>query len=83
MKTSEKQNLKKNLRRIGLFMLIVLVPNCFVCVLLMYLGVAQWLNIFVLVVLMFALFFLYTWVMQKLDRKKEERLKNKKDPFSD
>ena len=83
MKTSKKQNLKKNLKRVGLFMLIVLVPNCFICVLLMMLKVPQWLNIFVLVVLMFVLFFLYTWVMQKLDRKKDERLKKKKDPFSD
>ena len=82
MKTSEKQILKKNLKRLGLFMLIVLLPICVVCVLLIPV-LPMWQNVMVLVVMMLVLFLFYSWLWQKIDRRTEERLKKKKDPFSD
>ncbi len=84
MKNTEKQELKKKLSRLGLFLLIVFLPVLVVSILLTYVaGVPQWLNILVLVLMMFVLFFFYTWICSKLDNRKAERLKKKKDPFSD
>lgn len=83
MKSSEKQELKKKIKRIGLFLLIVFFPAMIVSVLLLWAQVPQWLNILVLVVLLFILFAVYVFVCDKIDKKKAERLSKKKDPFSD
>ena len=83
MKTSEKQELKKNIKRLGLFLLIVFLPVAIVCTILFYLSIPQGAIIAILVVLLFILFFIYLWIYGKLDQRKEERLKRKKDPFSD
>jgi len=85
MKTTEKQELKNKLKRIGLFVLIVFLPICIVCTLLyVYVpGIPPWLVGMVLVIMMFVSFFFYTWIMGKLDKKKAERISKKKDPFSD
>lgn len=83
MKSTEKQELKRKLKRLGLFLLIVIVPVFFVCVGLQYADVPQWLNILVLVIVMFIFFFIFCAVCAKLDKKKQERLSKKKDPFSD
>ena len=84
MKNSEKQELKRKLGRVGIFMLIVFLPITVVEVLLIYAGVRQqWIHIMILVLLMFILFFLFSFILTKLDKRKEERMKKKKDPFSD
>ena len=83
MRSTEKQELKKKMKRLGLFMLIVFIPALVVCALLIIAKVPQWLNILVLVILLFVLFFFYLWICSKLDKKKEERLNKKKDPFSE
>lgn len=83
MKNSEKQELKKKIKRLGLFLLIVFLPTCVVAVLLAWAKVDMWLNVFVLVVMLFLLFALFIWACQKLDEKKQERMSKKKDPFSD
>ena len=83
MKSTEKQELKRKIRRVGLFLLIVFIPALAVSIALYFAMVPQWLNILVLVVMLFILYFLYAFVCDKLDKKKEERLKNKKDPFSE
>ncbi len=83
MRTTEKQELKKNIKRLGLFLLIVFLPVCLVCATLFYLNVPQGANIAILVVLLFILFFIYLWICGKIDQRKAERLKKKKDPFSD
>ena len=49
MRTSEKQELKRKIKQIGLFLLIVFVPCLVVSVCLIVLKVPQWLNIMVLV----------------------------------
>jgi membrane protein implicated in regulation of membrane protease activity len=64
-------------------MLIVFLPITVVCVLLMVAEVPQWLNILVLVVLLFVLFFLFTLICDKMDKKKNDRMSKKKDPFAD
>lgn len=83
MRSTEKQDLKRKLKRLGLFLLIVFVPAMLVCVLLVWQKVPQWLNILVLVIVLFILFFLFTFVCDKMDKKKDERLSKKKDPFAD
>lgn len=64
-------------------MIIVFMPIFVISVLLAVAKVSQWINILVLVVLLFVLFFLFMYLCSKLDKKKEQRLKKKKDPFSD
>ena len=83
MRTSEKQELKRKIKQIGLILLIVFVPCLVVSVCLAYLKVAMWLNVMVLVIMMFILFAVYAYVMEKLNKKKQERMSKKHDPFSD
>lgn len=83
MRTTEKQELKRKIKQIGLFLLIVFVPCMILAVCMAHFQVPQWLNIMVLVIVMFILFALYAYVMEKLNQKKQERMKKKKDPFSD
>ena len=83
MKSTEKQELKLKLKRLGLFMLIVFLPILIVSILMVWGKVPQWLNILVLVILLFILYFLYAWFCSILDKKRQERLSKKKDPFSD
>ncbi len=83
MRTSEKQELKRKIKQLGLFLLIVFLPVLVVSVCLAALNVPQWINIIVLVVVMFLMFFVFSHVMNKLNQKKQDRLSKKKDPFSD
>ena len=83
MKNSEKQELKRKIGRLGLFLVIVFVPILVLAIVLASVGVQQWVNIMILVIVMFILFGLFIMVCQKLDEKKAERMKKKKDPFSD
>ena len=83
MRKSESNELKQKLKRLGLFLLIVFLPAMIVAIVLqVYAHVPQWLNILVLVVMLFVLYFFYIWVLSKFDKKKQERLSKKKDPFS-
>ena len=83
MKNSEKQELKRKIGRLGLFLLIVFLPMMALAIVLIYVGVAQWVNVMILVIVMFILFALFLFICQKLDERKYERMKKKKDPFSD
>jgi len=83
MKNSEKQQLKKKIGRIGLFLVIVFLPIMVLAIVLVYAGVKQWINVMILVIVMFLLFGLYMFVLQKLDNRKTERMSKKRDPFSD
>lgn len=83
MRSSEKQELKKKIQRMGLFLLIVFIPMLVVAICLAVVHVPQWLNIIVCVVVLFILFFLFLFVCGKLDERKKARMEKKKDPFSD
>ena len=83
MRTTEKQELKRKIKQIGLFLLIVFFPCMVLAVLMAHFQVPQWLNILVIVIVMFILFAVYAFVMEKLNQKKQDRMKKKKDPFSD
>lgn len=83
VKSSEKQELKKKIQRLGLFLLIVFLPLLVVAICLGVAKVPQWLNIMVCVIVLFILFFLYLFVCGKLDERKKARMDKKKDPFSD
>ena len=83
MNNSEKQILKKRIARLGLFFLIVFIPVLVLAVVLASVGVKQWVNVMILVIVMFFLFALYIFVCEKLDNRKKERMKKKKDPFAD
>lgn len=83
MKSSDKQELKRKIGRLGLFLIIVFVPILVLAVVLAYAGVSQWVNIMILVIVMFILFGAFLTICQKLDEKKQKRMEKKKDPFSD
>ena len=84
MKNSDRQERKKQIGRIGLFLLIVFLPAAVVEVLLAYAGVQQqWLHIMILTLMMVILFLLYSFILAKMDQRKQERMKKKKDPFAD
>ena len=83
MKSTEKQELKRRIKRLFMFLGIVLVPCLVVCVLLIYAKIPQWLNILVLVIMLFILYSVYVVLCNKLDQKKKVRMSKKKDPFSD
>ena len=83
MRRSETNELKQKLKRLLLFLAIVFLPAMIVAIVLqVFAHVPQWLNILVLVIMLFVLYFLYFWICSKLDKKKEDRLSKKKDPFS-
>ena len=84
MRSTEKQELALKIKRLGLFMLIVFLPILVICVLLLAVAkVPQWLNILMLVLCLFVLYGFYVFVCAKLDKRKQERLTKKKDPFSE
>ncbi len=83
MINSEKQLLKKRIKRLGLFLLVVFLPMVVISTLMALYVKEEWLNIFVCVLILFILFGIYLFLLEKLDKKKEARLKGKKDPFSD
>ncbi|MBP3431947.1 MAG: hypothetical protein J6K39_03750 [Clostridia bacterium] len=83
MKSTEKQELKKKIKRLALFLGIVLVPALVLSVLLIWAKVPQWLNILVLVIVLFILYAVFAYVCDRLDKKKAVRMSKKKDPFSD
>ena len=83
MKVTEKQELKKKLKRLGLFLLIVFLPALVISALIIIAGAPQWLNIMIMVIVLFILFALFLFVCEKIDRKKQQRLSKKKDPFTD
>ena len=75
--------MKQKLKRMLLFIAIVFLPVMVVAVVLQFVvGLKMWQNMLVLVVLIFLLYFLFLWICSKLDKKKQERLSKKKDPFS-
>lgn len=84
MKSTEKQELKRKIARIGIFLLVVFFPMCVVGVLLDYFTpLPQGWLITILVILLFLLFGVFALICEKLDRRKKERMSKKKDPFSD
>lgn len=83
MKSTEKQELKRKIKLIGLFMLIVFLPIATVSTLMAVAQVKMGWNIAVNVILLFVLYGFYAWIWDKLDKRKKERMSKKKDPFSD
>ncbi len=82
---SDRMILKDRLKKLGLFCLIVFIPVLVVAVVLFSVGVPEWANMLVLVVMLLALFCVFMYVCSILEKRKEKRLKEsgKKDPFSE
>ena len=82
---SDRMILKDRLKKLGLFCLIVFIPVLVVAVVLYSVGVPDWANMLVLVVMLLALFCVFMYVCSVLEKRKEKRLKEsgKKDPFSE
>lgn len=85
MKMSDRMILKDRLKKLGLFCLIVFIPVLVVAVVLFSVGVPEWANMLVLVVMLLALFCVFMYVCSILEKRKEKKLKEsgKKDPFSE
>ena len=82
---SDRMILKDRLKKLGLFCLIVFIPVLVVAVVLYSVGVPEWANMLVLVVMLLALFCVFMYVCSVLEKRKEKRLKEsgKKDTFSE
>ena len=82
---SDRMILKDRLKKLGLFCLIVFIPVLVVAVVLYSVGVPEWANMLVLVVMLLALFCVFMYICSVLEKRKEKRLKEsgKKDPFSE
>ena len=82
---SDRMILKDRLKKLGLFCLIVFIPVLVVAVVLYSVGVPEWANMLVLVVMLLALFCVFMYVCSVLEKRKEKRLKEsgKKDLFSE
>ena len=82
---SDRMILKDRLKKLGLFCLIVFIPVLVVAVVLYSVGVPEWANMLVLVVMLLALFCVFMYVCSILEKRKEKRLKEsgKKNPFSE
>ena len=82
---SDRMILKDRLKKLGLFCLIVFIPVLVVAVVIYSVGVPEWANMLVLVVMLLALFCVFMYVCSILEKRKEKRLKEsgKKDPFSE
>ncbi len=82
---SDRMILKDRLKKLGLFCLIVFIPVLVVAVVLFSVGVPEWANMLVLVVMLLALFCVFMYVCSILEKRKGKRLKEsgKKDPFSE
>lgn len=83
MKVTEKQELKKKLKRLGLFLLIVFLPELVFASLIIIAHIDFWLNVMVNIIFLFFVYGIFLFVCSKLDTKKQKRLEKKKDPFSD
>lgn len=79
----ESRNLKRNLKRLGLFLLVMFLIDVFICFLLIkYTSLSGVVCGIIVILITSVLYLLFLLICAKLDKKKEEKLKNKKDPFS-
>ena len=86
LKPTEARDLKKSYKRIGIFLIGVLLIDAFIAFLLYYYApnLNEVLCGFIIVVITTALYLLYAWICGKIDKKKKEKLEKsgRKDPFS-
>ncbi|MBQ8909241.1 MAG: hypothetical protein IJY90_03040 [Clostridia bacterium] len=85
LKPNESRDLKKSYKRIGWFLVGVLLIDAFIAfVLYAYTPISDVLCGFIIIVITTALYLLYVWICSKLDKRKKEKLERsgKKDPFS-
>ena len=79
----ESRSLKRNLKRLGLFLLVMFLIDVFICFLLIkYTSLGGVVCGIIVILITSVLYLLFLLICAKLDKKKEEKLKNKKDPFS-
>ena len=86
LKPNESRDLKKTYKRIGWFLLGILLIDGFFGFLLYYYfpNINDVLCGFIIIVITAALYLLYSWLCARFDKRKKERLERsgKKDPFS-
>ncbi len=81
----ESRNLKKTLKRLGIFLLIVFLFDVFIGFLFFkYTNMSGVLVGFIIICITTVLYLLFLLICAKIDKKKKERLENsgKKDPFT-
>ena len=83
---NERRDLKQSYKRIGWFLLGVLLIDAFIAFLLYYWFpyINQVLCGFIIVVITALLYLVYLWICSKIDKRKKEKLEKsgKKDPFT-
>lgn len=81
-----KRENKNKVKRVAWFLGIYFVLALFLCALLIIAGIPQWLNMMIIVVFGGILYLLFLFLCGKIDKKKEEKAKEKTkefDPFAD
>ncbi|MBQ8444046.1 MAG: hypothetical protein IJX25_01655 [Clostridia bacterium] len=85
LRPNEARDLKKSYKRLGWFLLGVLLIDAFIAFLLYsYTSIGDFLCGFIIVVITGVLYLIYLWICAKTDKKKKEKLEKsgKRDPFT-
>ena len=85
LRPEDRRNLKHSYKRIGWFLLGVLLIDAFIAFLLYYYTpISDVLCGFIIIVITTFLYLVYLWICSKIDKKKKEKLEKsgRKDPFS-
>lgn len=84
---SQKQEFNRKMKRAGIFIACYFVVALVISsLLILYTNIPQWLNGLVIVVSASVFYLIFLWVCAKIDKKKEEKMKDsldKNDPFGD
>lgn len=81
----ESRDLRKTMKRLGIFLLIVFLFDVFICFLFFkYTNINKVLCGFIIICITAVLYLLFLFICAKIDKKKKERLEKsgKKDPFT-
>ena len=83
MNPKQSRDLRKNYKRLMIFLISFFVFALIVCYLLMRTGISPILNGFIIIVLACIFYLLFLFICAKIDKRKEERMKDEetKDPF--
>ena len=83
---NNKRAMKKMVKRAGWFIGIYFIFALFLCALLQVVGVPQWLNMIIIILIAGIAYLLFLFISNKINKTKEEKNKEKTkefDPFAD
>lgn len=85
LRPNERRDLKTSIKRLGWFLLgVVLIDAFFAFLLYYYTAISDVLCGFIIIVITSLLYLVYLWICSKIDKRKKEKLEKsgRKDPFA-